>query len=141
MLWKVLIGRRKPASSPERVKGRETPWLNNFNLNLSVLPITRLITRAVSHNILVAQLDSNLGSHIRQVRQIIHHEVAAASRLRKISEHFRTRKLFRGASAARAGLVNPYTIYLYVRLAHQITNLGRGVTAAVIASIGDDDQR
>jgi hypothetical protein len=137
----ISLSRRVVTGPPEGVQLRQPTWLHKFDANLSVLSISRLIGRAVAQNILIPKFDSNFGRNVRQVRQVIDHEVPSPRWFGDIGEESRSGQLFRSPAARRHRFVDTDRINLDVRFLHKVFDFAFRVAAAVIAAIGDDDQR
>src|SRR5579884_4171851 len=133
--WRVITG------PPEGVQLRQPARLHQLDADLPVLSIARLIRWAVAQNILISKLDANLRRHVRQIRQVVDHEVPPPCRFGDIGEKPWSGKLLRSPAARRHRFINADRIDLDVRFLHEVFDFALRVSAAVIAAIGNDDQR
>ncbi|SPE33113.1 hypothetical protein SBA6_240013 [Candidatus Sulfopaludibacter sp. SbA6] len=96
--------------------------------------------RRVSEDVAVAELDADLGRDVGELAGI-GGEMAASGLLGNFAEQPRPRRLLGRAPAGGERLEDSDGINQHVALAHQVADLALGVPAAVIAAIGDDEQR
>src|SRR6185312_10299106 len=133
--FRSLLRRRIIAGSPECVQGRQSPRLYQFDIDLSILAVANLVSRAIAENILITKLDSDLGRHIWQLIQIFHHKMPAPGALGKIRQQPRPGEFLGRTPAVLDHLVNPDRIDLDVRFLHQVLDFRFRVPAAVITTV------
>ncbi len=97
----ILLSRCIISGSKHGFQGRQSRRLHQFHLHAPVLSVARRILGAVAEHILVPQLDSDLGGHVGQFRQIIHREVAAAGLLGDLRQQARAVHLLGRAAPCR----------------------------------------
>src|ERR1035437_1197065 len=136
-----LLRRCIISSSERRLQRRQSHRLYQLNLHPPVFSILHQILWRITQNILIPQLQSDLGRHVRQLGQIVHREILAAGLLGQLPQHARTAHLLRRPAARSHGLVNPDGIDLYIGFAHGVANLGRGVTAGIVSAVGKNEDR
>src|SRR4051812_37975229 len=76
------------------IERRQTFRGSEFNLELSPLPVTGLVTWTVSEHILVAQLYSNLNGGVSQVIDVIDRESASAGHVSDLTQEIGAAYLF-----------------------------------------------
>src|SRR5436305_11347387 len=111
---------------------------SEFNLKLSPLPVTDLVTWTVSEDILVAQLYSNLNGSVSQIIDVIHRESAAAGDVCDLTQQIRPAHFFRSGTDV---VKDANGVDLDISLLDHGFDLGIGITAAIVTAIGDDKQR
>src|SRR5438874_1833317 len=70
-----LLSRRIIPLSRYGPQGRQSLRLHQRHFHFAILPVPFPVDRGVAEDVLVAQLDSNLRRHIRQLIQVFHGEV------------------------------------------------------------------
>src|SRR6266853_5111126 len=116
---------------------RQTLWRIELYFNLAPVAVLNLVVWTVSEHILVAQLYSNLCSHIGQFVGIVDGEQASAGHLGDFGQQGRAGDFFRlGGRQAE----DPDGVNLHIGLFDHGFDLVFGITAVVIAAIGNDQQ-
>src|SRR6185312_3064890 len=116
---------------------RQPLWRIELYLNLAPAAVLILVVWTVSEHILVAQLYSNLSSHIGQFVGITDREHASTGYLGDFSQQSRAIDLLR---LDRRRAENTDGIDLHIGLFYQRLNLVFSITAVIIATIRDDQQ-
>src|SRR5215469_17473634 len=116
---------------------RQSFGRNQLYLDLTPAAILSLVRWTVSEYILVAQLYSNLGSHVGQFVGIIDGKHAAAGHVADFGQQGRAGNLLR---RGRSQAEDADRINLDIGLFNHRFDLVFSVTAVVIAAIGDDQQ-
>src|SRR4029077_296747 len=98
-------------------------------------------TRAVSQNILVAQLCTDLRSDVRQLVYILYREGAPAAEFRDFIEQRGAVEFFWSPAPRPKWVKYADRVQLSIRLAHKALDIVFVVSTAVISPVGYDEQR
>src|SRR5690348_9905591 len=111
---------------------------HQLDLDLPPFAIPSCIGWTVSEHILVAQLYSNLCSHVCELIRIIDAEHASAGDVGNLVQQIRPIAFF---GSGRTIIEQANGINLDIRFLYQRFDLGIGISAAIIAAVRDDQQR
>src|ERR1035441_2767825 len=139
-IWLLLPG-RIVALFPEWPQQRHAVRLHQPDLDPSILAVAAQILWRVAEDVLVAQLDANFRRHVGQLIEIVDLILPSSGLLGDFGEQRGSGSLFRRAGAHSGGFVNPDGVNLYVGFLYQGLDLRLAIAAAVIASVGDQQQR
>src|SRR3954471_3623383 len=120
------------------IQVRESFRRRQLDLDLPPLAILRRVLWTVAKHVLVAQFDADLGGHVAELARGIDGERSPAGDLGDLAQQLGAKTLF-----LRAGvrIEDADGVDLHVGFFHDALDLALGVAAAVVAAIGDDEQR
>src|ERR1017187_7918843 len=136
-----LFIRRMVAHPPESPQQRHLGRLHQLDFHMAVLSVVLLVGRGIAKHVLIPQLDSDFGGDIRQLIGVFDLVLAAAGLVGHLAQQGGPVALLRGPAARADGFVDTDGIDLDVGFFHQVTKFPFGVAAAVVATVGDDQQR
>src|ERR1035438_9580726 len=136
-----LFIRRMVAHPPESPQQRHLGRLHQLDFHMAVFSVVLLVGRGIAKHVLIPQLHSDLGGDIRQLIGVFHLVLAASGQVGHLAQQGGPVALLRGPAARTHGFVDSDGIDLDVGFFHQVTKLAFGVAAAVVAAVGDDQNR
>src|ERR1039457_4152904 len=136
-----LFIRRMVAHAPESAQQRHLGRLYQLDFHMAVFSVVLLVGRGIAKHVLIPQLDSDFGGDIRQLIGVFDLVLAASGLVGHLAQQGGPVALLRGPAARTDGFVDSDGIDLDVGFFHQVTKFPFGVAAAVVAAIGDDQNR
>src|ERR1039458_9311216 len=136
-----LFIRRMVAHPPESPQQRHLGRLDQLNFHMAVFSVVLLVGRGIAQYVLIPQLHSDLGGDIRQLIGVFDLVLAATGLVGHLAQQGGPVALLRGAAARAHGFVDSDGIDLDVGFFHQVTKFPFGVATAVVAAVGDDQDR
>src|SRR5271157_305486 len=136
-----LFIRRMIAHPPESPQQRHPGRLHQLDLHMAVFSVALLVGRGIAKHVLIPQLHSDFGGDIRQLIGVFDLVLAATGLVGHFAQQRGAVALLRGPAARTHGFVDSDGIDLDVGFFYQVTEFPFGVAAAVVAAIGDDQNR
>ena len=123
------------------MSGGKAARLHQFDVDVAILAIPRLVGGTVVQHVLIAKFDSNFGCDVGKFVQILHVVTAAARQLGHFIQQARTHLLFRSPAARSNRLKDADAINLNIGFADCVLDLTFSIAAVIVAAIGDDQDR
>src|ERR1035438_10193853 len=137
----ALFIRRMVAHPPESAQQRHLAWLYQLDFHMAVLSVALLVGRGIAKHVLIPQFHSDFGGDIRQLIGVFDLVLAATGLVGHLAQQGGPVVLFRGPAARTDRFVDSDGIDLDVGFFHQVTKFPFAVAAAVVATVGDDQNR
>ena len=119
-------------------KRRQPGGWHQLYLHFTPFAIAFRVGRFVAENVLVAQLSADLCRNVGHIRDIVHPEKLSSGLLAQVMQQQRTIALLGGSSIR---IEDADGEQLSVRLADQVPHLVLRIAAAIVAAVGDDQDR
>src|ERR1017187_3165633 len=136
----LFVG-RMIAHPPESPQQRHLGRLHQLDIHMAVFSVALLVGRGIAKHVLIPELDSDFGGNIRQLIGVFDLVLAASGLVGHLAQQGRPVALLGGPAARTDGFVDSDGIDLDVGFFHQVTKFPFGVAAAVVAAVGDDQNR
>src|ERR1022692_4568233 len=136
-----LFIRRMVAHPPESPQQRHPGPVHQLDIHMAGFSVALLVGRGIAKHVLIPELDSDFGGNIRQLIGVFDLVLAASGLVGHLAQQGRPVALLGGPAARTDGFVDSDGIDLDVGFFHQVTKFPFGVATAVVAAVGDDQDR